>query len=224
MINTENVRNPESAQVESLRGLMLAEIDAIDRIATPFAWEDRELYPLWLAQTYYYVAHTTRLLALAAAKAPISKEWMYARFVREIHEENGHELLLVKDLKSFSRCPQDYPELPETAFFYQTLSYLIQNENPLCILGYSLTLEGLSAIKTDAYYARAVAAHGKQACHFLYVHSEVDKSHFKAGLEFLEKYGNEDLAAIRKGVIQCSVIYQGILRSLSGRGKASGTA
>ena len=38
-----------------------------------FPWEERAAYADWLAQTYYYVRHTTRLIASAAARFPIDE-------------------------------------------------------------------------------------------------------------------------------------------------------
>ena len=35
-----------------------------------FPWTERAAYVGWLAQTYYYVRHSTRLLAAAAARFP----------------------------------------------------------------------------------------------------------------------------------------------------------
>jgi hypothetical protein len=187
------------------------EIEKIGSVAKVFPWDDKDHYAFWLAQTYYYVAHTTRLIALAAARMPIEEEGFYGRFVREILEERGHELLLINDLKAIGYSIKDFEELPETAFFYQTLSYLIDRENPVSILGYSLTLEGLSALKTHEYYHRAVHVFGEKACSFLKVHSVVDEKHFAAGLEFLKECPATSVAPIMKGARQCSAIYRNIL-------------
>jgi hypothetical protein len=187
------------------------EIETISVVARAFPWDDRAHYAFWLAQTYYYVAHTTRLIALAAARMPIADENFYGRFVREISEERGHELLLLNDLKALGHSIEEFEELPETSFFYQTLGYLIDREEPVSILGYSLTLEGLSALKAHEYYARASAAFGENACTFLRVHNVVDEKHFEAGFQFLQEVPPRAVAPIMKGARQCSAIYRNIL-------------
>jgi hypothetical protein len=200
------------------------EINKIHKVAAAFPWTNKEAYTLWLAQTFHYVARTTRLIAQAASRMSLEQHRFYSRCIHEIKEEDGHELLVLHDLKAMNHSLSDFNEIPEAAFFYQTLSYLIDRENPLCILGYSLALEGVSALKGGEYYEAAKSAFGPSAVTFLKVHSELDAHHFSEGVSFLKECDAKDLEPIKKGARQCSVIYRNILNSCAEAALSAGRA
>src|SRR5690606_24416532 len=66
-----------------------------------FPWTSRKVYGDWLAQTYYYVRHSTRLLAAAAARFPLDERGsaLHYRFAAHIGEEKRHEQLALHDLQ-----------------------------------------------------------------------------------------------------------------------------
>src|SRR5215211_402825 len=96
-------------------------VDQIAAAYTDFPWEDRRVYGNWTAQTYFYVRHATRLLALAAARCPLADEELHKTFLQAIREEQDHELLALHDLQFLGFRPSDFGELPETAAYRQTL-------------------------------------------------------------------------------------------------------
>ena len=51
-----------------MKDVLARSIDELSRSLERFPWTDRDAYCEWLAQTYYYVRHSTRLLAAAAAR------------------------------------------------------------------------------------------------------------------------------------------------------------
>lgn len=194
---------------------MLSAIDDIAETATQFPWEKENYYANWLAQSFFYVQWTTRQLALASAKTkPIIEDNLHWRFIEEAREEKRHELLALQDLKNLGYNPSQFEELPHTSFFYQTLSYLIENEHPIAILGYSLTLEGFAAKRLNDIYPRLKGAYSEKSLSFIKLHCEVDVDHFDNALPYLQSCSAEHLPLIAKGISQCRAVYKGILTDI----------
>lgn len=118
-----------------------------------FPWEKRSAYAAFLAQTYYYTRHSTKLLSLAASRFSFEDYDLHRRFIAHTEEERGHEFMCEKDLSFLAYKATDFPELTITKAFYQRQYFLIEHLDPACFLGYVLALEGLSAM---------VAGKGKQ--------------------------------------------------------------
>lgn len=176
-------------------------------------WEDKGFYTTWLAQTYFYVAKTTPLIALACAKTPTTRSKLHYRFIEELTEERGHELLLLRDLKNFDMDISEFTELPPTAMFYQSLHYMISEQSPATIISFSLTLEGLASKRLHNICDRVEKAHGKNAVGFLKLHCEVDQKHFEQAMPVLEMATDEELPMINSGIKLCRYIYSELLRA-----------
>lgn len=54
-------------------------------------WADENFYSNYLAQTYYFVCHSTRLLARSISHFGVDRDMLYKRFVAHLKEENYHE-------------------------------------------------------------------------------------------------------------------------------------
>jgi len=191
---------------------MLNAIDLLAERAHQFPWENKAYYANWLAQSFFYVQWTTRQLALASARTkPMQEDSLHWRFLEEAKEEKKHELLALQDLKNLGYTPDQFQELPHTSFFYQTLTYMIENEHPISILGYALTLEGFAAKRLVEVYPRIKTCYeGSKAISFLKLHCELDADHFENALPHLQACPQELLPLISKGIDQCCAIYQGI--------------
>jgi len=179
-------------------------------------WEDQKVYEMWLAQSYKYVKFTTRQLAFASAMTnPETEDEFHWRLIEEAKEEKRHERLAAHDLKAFGKVPNDFPEMPHTSFFYQTLNYMIERHNPIVILGYSLTLEGFAALHGKDLLAAVLPHYGEQAITFLKLHAEVDVDHFNNALPYLKACPEDKLPIIFRGIELCEAIYIGILNDIS---------
>ena len=64
-----------------------------------FPWESQKAYEYWLAQTFFFVKHSTRLLAMGSAFSGFEHEDIHRRMIDHLKEEQGHEYLAVNDLK-----------------------------------------------------------------------------------------------------------------------------
>ncbi|HEU4734930.1 MAG TPA: iron-containing redox enzyme family protein [Kofleriaceae bacterium] len=135
------------------------------------------VYGAFLAQTNYYVSHSTRLLALAASRFKLSEEPLHRRFIKHATEEMSHEILALRDLKQLGLSPSQFPEFPSTRAFYQTQYYMIEHVSPWAFWGYILMLEGLALTKGPWLLNEIRQHHGERAGSFVKVHVAEDVEH-----------------------------------------------
>ena len=105
-------------------------VDDVFSTVTKFPWHHKNYYSEWLAQTYFYVSHTTRMLALATSKFSINEKSFHMKFIELINEEKGHEKLAEFDLKQLGFATSSFAELPETSAIYHALSHLAASNRP----------------------------------------------------------------------------------------------
>ncbi|MBL7545565.1 MAG: iron-containing redox enzyme family protein [Bdellovibrionaceae bacterium] len=195
---------------------MLNAIDELYGRAKTFQWQDEATYANWLAQSFNYVSWTTRQLALASAMTkPGTEDSYHWRFIDEAREEKKHELLCLHDIKQLGYDVSMFPEFPHTAFFYQSLNYMIEREHPISLIGFSLTLEGFAATKLNEFYPIVKQAHGEKASTFLKLHCELDVDHFQNALPYLQACPTELLPGVSKSISLCTAIYKGILDDIT---------
>lgn len=185
-------------------------LETIHQCYSTFPWYEKRAYAQYLAQIYYYVDHATRLLGLGAARCKLNEEKFHMHFIRNIHEEKNHEEMAKRDLKCLGFKIKDFPELPETSAYYQTLYYMIDNDGPVALLGYFIPLEGLASERLPVVYNYLVSLFGAEACSFLKEHCVLDKSHFAQGLKFLENCNDEQLQVVDKAIVLSTHLYCGI--------------
>jgi hypothetical protein len=192
---------------------------AVDR----FPWERRSAYADWLAQTYYYVRHTTRLLAAAAARFAMDEKGdaLHKRFCTHLAEEHGHELLVVQDLKHLGALLSQFPEHSSTKLFYESQYYKIEHVHPIVHFGYILPLEALGPACGTTAIDRVATAHGGQCTSFLRLHSQEDVDHLRKALEMIATVTEEHRDAIGTNVKQTTYGYQAILLEITNRLAAS---
>jgi pyrroloquinoline quinone (PQQ) biosynthesis protein C len=145
-----------------------------------YPWHDRMFYSEWLAQSYFYVKHSTRLLARAASKLSFSEvdEAWHKRFCLHLAEEHGHEQLALKDLQTLGAEIVSFVEFRETTDFYAIQYYVESYE----FMGYILALEAIAS-ETGAELLGRV---GIQPSTFLRVHAHDDVDHVRAAVELVD--------------------------------------
>lgn len=179
-----------------------------------FPWEDQEAYAWWLSQTYYYVCHSTRLLAASAARFSREENRFHLRFTQHMREEKSHEFLASSDLKELDLDINDFPELPLTAAFYQSQYFRINYENPFSLLGYILFLEALAVTKGGSIFERVSKVHGDRACRFWKVHAEEDPDHLEEAFRQIESAPIEAMDSIESSLDFTANIYHRILAEI----------
>jgi hypothetical protein len=84
-----------------------------------FPWHEARAYAQFLAQTSYYVCHSTRLLGLCASRIGIEREKLHQRFLKHAVEERIHHLLAARDIEHLGFKLRSMPELPITGALYK---------------------------------------------------------------------------------------------------------
>jgi hypothetical protein len=190
-----------------------------------FPWGERGAYGDWLAQSYYYVRHSTRLLAAAAARFPHTArgDLLHQRFGKHIGEEDRHELLALHDLKSLGFTIDEFPEHDATRMFYEPQYYKVEHQDPLALFGYILPLEGIAVSKGTWVLARTDVLYGRAAGTFLRVHAEDDVAHLEQAFAVLTDITPEQSSLVSGNLRQSAAAYCGMLASLQRRyGSSSG--
>lgn len=152
-------------------------ISEMGKSAETYPWYDRKAYGNYLAQTYYYVRHSTRLLAYAAGLMKESDGAFHRRFLEHGAEEKGHEILLLNDLAALNLRVEDFPELPETRMFWEPQYAKILLKDPLALMGYVFALEAVAADQCPKMLKALTPHHPKEALSFVRVHGEDDPAH-----------------------------------------------
>jgi hypothetical protein len=188
-------------------------------------WENPEVYANFLAQTYYYVCHSTRLLGLCTSFFQVDRDQLHRRFSGHMGEEKSHERLALHDLKELGFTLKDTPELSQTRAFYESQYYKIERQDATALFGYILLLEALSVKVGPPIYERVCIAHGKKTASFLRVHVEEDPDHVEKALEQIHTLPPAQLEFIRINMIQTAEIYGNLISAmahgLSHRNKAA---
>ncbi len=177
-----------------------------------YDWSDQDFYSHWLAQTYYYVCHSTRIIALAASRFYLDRNALHLRFLEHISEESNHEKLAVNDLKSMDLRIEDLPELVTTKSFYQSQYYQIERCSPTALLGWIIALEGIAALGGERFQATLDKHYKPRATSFVRVHAEEDEGHLTDALNLVQNLPEHDQKLIYDNFLQSSAQYSLMLR------------
>lgn len=177
----------------------------------PSLFTDREFYADWLAQTYYFVCHSTSLLgyALPYLKNPTLK----ARFEKHIGEEDRHEFMAKKDLEKLGFSLEDFPEHAETQSLYQSQYYRIQFEGGTTLLGYILFLEGL-AVHWGKPVMALIETLFKGSTVFVHVHATEDPHHLVEAIESVALLSQHEQELIRRNLRYSRDMYKHMLNAI----------
>lgn len=156
-------------------------MEAVTAVRT-LNFADPQVYAWWLSQAYYFVRHSTPMLALSAGLSVENRPY-HLRCIDHLSEEKGHDKMLLNDLKILGRKIEEFPELEGAMALYQTQYFWIQHKSPMSFLGYIVILEGLAIVAGPEVY-RAVKPTG--AVTFLGLHTEEDEDHIEKAYQMIE--------------------------------------
>lgn len=195
--------------------------DALHR----FPWESKDAYAGWLAQTYFYVRHSTRLLAAAAARFGLDNRnnASHVRFGAHIAEERSHEKLVLHDLAQLGVAPDALRELNSTRMFYETQYYKIEHVDPYAVYGYILMLEATGPICGDAIVERVTHAFGPRCATFLKLHAAEDVDHVQRALNMVGQLDKSTHETVLQNLHQSAQAYRLMLGEIDAalRGQAA---
>ena len=190
-------------------------IERASEVVRAAPWGDLAFYAPWLAQTHYYVSHSTHLLAAAASRMGSRHETLFRRFIAHIAEEQGHERLVAKDLEALGRVLSEFAEWPLTTAFYETQYSMIARRSPCVLLGYILFLEGLAAGVGPFVHEQLLGAFGPKAVSFIRVHAEDDASHLEKAFALLDGLAADEIEEISANVSLTCDLYCRLIRALA---------
>lgn len=182
-------------------------MQTITAAATRYPWHEKAAYAQFLAQTFYYVRHSTRLLALAAGLIPTGEKKAFDRYIKHIAEERNHELLARHDLKALGYDLDQMPEMPSTRLLWEPQYYKVMHQTPMALLGYILPLEMLAANEGGAVVQLIRQAHGSDCLSFLKLHGEEDIKHVQDALKLAESLRGTDREAVFGNIEQTIYSY-----------------
>ena len=201
-------------------------LDCVERggiAVLTFPWENKTAYGNWLAQTYYFVRHTTSFLGLTASRFGHWRRDLQYRQIHHLRGEANHDLLLLKDLEVLGLNLEVFPELAETASLYQSQYYFIEHEHPAAHYAYAFFLEGLAATKIELFYGRLERTYSPDAYGFLRVHMIEDRDHFEEGLSALDFLSEPEVDAFRRNLHQTAYLYIQMLGHIERIAQGEGT-
>ena len=178
-------------------------IDKVSGALSQFQFEDPKAYAFWLSQAYYFVRHSTPMLALSAGLS-VENNAYHNRCIDHLSEEKGHDKMLINDLKLMGYRPQNFPELAQTQALYQTQYYWIQHKSPVSFLGYIMLLEGLAVVGGKELHARVQGHKGKT---FIKVHSDDDVEHLEKAMQMMDAFTPAEQVMITKNCEMSAEIY-----------------
>ncbi|NQZ58706.1 MAG: iron-containing redox enzyme family protein [Lentisphaeraceae bacterium] len=173
-------------------------------------WSDKSFYTNYLAQTFYYVQHSTKLLALGAALMDYKDKAFEKRFIEHIAEEGSHELLALRDLQNMGHKIEDISELPETRMAWESQYYKIQNKDPLALMGYILFLEYV-AVSICPSIVKKVKDSFDGPVAFVKLHGEEDIDHVQKAIDVIESLSEERKKIIYENYEQSALSFKYML-------------
>lgn len=174
-------------------------------------FRDPEVYADLLAQTYYFVCHSTALLGYALPhlkNAPLRHH-----FEKHISEEEKHELLALKDIEKMKRNISEFVEHTSTQAFYQSQYYRIQFEGGTSLLGYILFLEAIAVSWGKEVYHEVKDIH-KGSTLFIKVHADEDPDHLDNALRAINALPLIEQESILKNLHYSHEMYQQIMQKI----------
>lgn len=179
-----------------------------------FPWESKRSVGDYLAQTYYYVRHSEKFLALAASLMSEADRRFQKRFLQHLSEENAHDLMVKKDLENLGYFLEDFPERPETKMFWETQYFKIEHEDPMILMGYILLLEDVAS-EVCSYLSEMICQHHtKKASTFLRVHGEEDPHHVAEALGVIDSLAEPRQKLVYANLIQSQKAYKQMIQAI----------
>lgn len=192
-------------------------VEILSEAVRSFPWENKRAYADFLAQTYYYVCHSIRLLAASAARFSQADQHLHRRFLKHAEEENSHELMALLDLQKLGFKIEDFPQCPHTRSMYEIQYYKIEHLDPAALMGYILVLETMAGNDFKWLYSELQRHYPESTLKFVKVHAEDDPEHIEKALQVVKNLEPHRLEHINISMEQSARCYQLMLEGIKER-------
>lgn len=183
-------------------------IEPISDQMIALTWENPETYKWFIAQVYYFVRYSTKMLASAASLT--DNPDFYRRLIAHIREEEGHDKLALADLKNLGGELKDYPELGITRSLWESQFFKIQRQ-PTALLGYILSLEMIPVKSYHVVLPIVQKLYGEKAVNFIRIHCEEDPEHVAEAITQIDVTSEIEREEIEKNFVQTSALFAHLL-------------
>lgn len=194
-----------------MKNVLEKQLNESKKIIESMPWADEVFYSNFLAQTYFFVQHSTRLLALSISYFDVQRDHLYKRFVTHLKEENYHEKIALADLEHLKKSIDQFQENSFTRSFWETQFYKIQQSKGTSLLGYILYLEAIAVHCFDQVFKEVEQLYGPKATRFIKVHVEEDPEHLDHAIELISTLNDKEREEIRINFTQSAQLYHAIL-------------
>ena len=178
------------------------DVERIYQVVKDYPWASRPAYAQWMAQTYFYTRHASRVSAHAALRTPMEREELHHHLVGTLVNEKDHPPMLLRDLDELGYRIDDFSEHPLTSCIYQTLHYQIDTVGPFALIGYFFVIEGIAAQHGQEILDRVQLAYAGQGQSFLAEHVRADAEHYPQAQAFVGSLAATELAI----VVRCATL------------------
>lgn len=202
---------------ESVKDYTSARIERVTATILELDWSNQLIYADTLAQTYYHIVHSTRLLAAAAAGFGPEHEKLHLHCLSHAAEERSHELLALSDLRSLGYSLANFQELPATKALYRSAYYLIDRCSPFALFGYAYFLERIAISAGEPVMARVKSSFGMKAVKHIHVHTKEDPGHIESYEQMLEDLSEQEREIVLEAVDTTASEYERIFLEIKAR-------
>jgi len=176
----------------------------------PQSFRDPQVYQEWLAQTYFFVRHSTALLGYSLPY--LKNDDLRHHFEKHLGEETRHDSIALKDLPLMNRNINEFRPLHATEAFYQSQYYRIQFEGGTSLLGYILFLEGIAVHWGKEVYTVVQKYH--KGIHFARIHVNEDPIHLEGALKTISSLSEDQQMAILNNLKFTQHMYETIISEI----------
>ena len=168
----------------------------------------RGAYLAYLRETYHLIRHTTLIMTRAASHLPDERRSLRGWLIAQALDEHNHDLLCLTDIEALGVDPHAFvAKIPKPgAWGLITQSYYIAEHDPISILGFFLTTEGIGATYGTQYadlLTSNLYGYKSNQVTFLRAHGGFDIKHMEQVRNFMDELDadsriRESILAVRR--------------------------
>lgn len=209
-------------QLIELTDINRQEIEKISQMRQMLSGDfSQEQYVNFMIDLYPIVLHFCPIMATAAGRCAEQHDSVRLYLYDHIHEEKGHEKIVLQDISSFNvsketilDAPVREPVQAMVAFNY----YSSLTGNPCSVLGMIYVLEIISSVyagKVSHALAKALGRNVSEGFVFLHSHSSVDMEHMAKLRQLFQTIQSPDIFSdLMKSVTMNFYLFCQILKSI----------
>ena len=173
----------------------------------------RQAYLAYLRETFHLIRHTSTILARAASRLPDEQRGLRGWLLEQAVDEHNHDLLCITDIEALGEEPAKFLAVPPRrgAWGLITQTFYLADQDPVAILGYFLTTEGIGASYAAKYadlLTSPMYGYKSNQVTFLRAHGGFDVKHFEEVKKFMDELdANDRVRDIILAVRRFSIMY-----------------